>query len=424
MRIHRRHFLQGTAAAGAAATLSLPRLGHAVSGSDLKFLFVFNNGGWDPTRVFAPEFDNRNVDMEASGERETAGGISFVAHSARPSVSAFMQAHHSDLLVVNGVQVRSIAHEICTMIALTADTSGFKPDMATLIASQQGEAFTLPHLVLDGPSFPGDLGTNVARTGAQGQLEALLSGDILGWTDSAQPELPRPYEGTIDGYLARRAAARAALGRSSGDKALSGAFASAFEKATALKDYRYVMDFTTTGGLASQAEVAVDALSTGLSRCVSMGYPGSVGGGLGWDSHADNDATQSDLFEGLFAGLGQLMELLHSTPGSHSTTLAEETIVVVQSEMGRTPQLNATNGKDHWPYTSLMMLGPGLTTDRTVGSYDDSYVGDLVDLDTAEANASGRTLSAEAVGAALLALADIDPAAHIAGADPLLGILS
>lgn len=422
MRLNRRHLLQGTAAATA---LGLPRFARAdVPADGLKFLFVFNNGGWDPTRVFAPEFRNRNVDMELDAEEATAGGITYVAHADRPSVSSFMDAYHSELLVLNGLQVRSIAHEICTMIALTGDTSGFKPDFATLIASSTSTEYTLPHLVLDGPSFPGDRGTAVARTGSQGQLEALLSGDILGWTDTPQPELPRPYEGTIDEYLARRVSARSSIGRSVGDQTLAGAYADAFGKARDLKDYRHIMDFTTAGGsLASQAQVAVDALSTGLSRCVSLGFPGFSGNGLGWDSHADNDATQSPLFEGLFAGLGQLMQLLHSTPGTSGTTLAEETIVVVQSEMGRTPQLNGTVGKDHWPYTSLMMLGPGLTTDRVVGSFDDSYVGSLVDLDTAEVTGSGRTLSAEAVGAALLTLADIDPAEHIAGADPLLGIL-
>ena len=112
--------------------------------------------------------------------------------------------------------------------------------------------------------------------------------------------------------------------------------------------------------------------------------------------------------------------MLHSTPGTVGTTLADETTVVVQSEMGRTPQLNATNGKDHWPYTSLMMLGPGLTTDRVVGAFNDGYVGELVDLGSAEVTASGRTLSVEAIGAALLVVG-IDPAEHIAGADPLLG---
>lgn len=424
MRIHRRQLLQGTAAAAAgAASLGLPRLARAdVAPANLKFLFVFNSGGWDPTRVFAPEFRNRNVDMELGASEETAGGISWVHHPARPAVTSFMEAWHTDLLVLNGLQVRSIAHEICTMIALTGDTSGFKPDMATVIASASGEQYTLPHLVLNGPSFPGDLGTAVARTGSQGQLEALLSGDIRSWTDVPVTELPRPYEGTIDRYLARRAQARSDQGVSSLDQSLAGDFRRSLTNAQGIKDFRYVMDFTTSDTLASQAQVAVDALSTGLSRCVSLGFAGN--GGLGWDSHADNDATQSSLFEALFTGLGQLVELLHATPGESATTLAEETVLVVQSEMGRTPQLNGTNGKDHWPYTSLMMMGPGLTTNRVIGGFDDGYVGNLVDLASGETTDSGRTLSAEAVGAALLAMADIDPAEHISGADPLTGILS
>ena len=111
----RRTFLGASLGSGAALAsgLSLPRRAHAASAADLKFVFVFNSGGWDPTRVFAPEFGNRNVDMEPGAERGTAGGLAFVDHPDRPSVRAFFEAHH-DLLVVNGVQVRSIAHEICT----------------------------------------------------------------------------------------------------------------------------------------------------------------------------------------------------------------------------------------------------------------------------------------------------------------------
>jgi hypothetical protein len=196
----------------------------------------------------------------------------------------------------------------------------------------------------------------------------------------------------------------------------------AHDKAVDLRGYRYVMDFTTDGTIESQAAVAVDALSVGLSRCVSLSFPNS--GGLSWDSHGDNDTTQSALFEGLFGGLSALMALLRSTPGTSATTLAEETVVVVQSEMGRTPNLNPANGKDHWPYTSMMLLGPGLTTNRVVGALNSGYVGELIDLDTAEVDPGGRTLSAESIGAALLAMADIDPALHVDGADPLLGVLA
>ena len=85
---------------------------------------------------------------------------------------------------------------------------------------------------------------------------------------------------------------------------------------------------------------------------------------FGWDTHEDNDDDQSPLWEGLFDGLNELMTLLDATPGQTTPTLAGETMVVVMSEMGRTPKLNPANGKDHWPYTSILMVGAGLDGGR------------------------------------------------------------
>ncbi|MFT4976965.1 MAG: hypothetical protein ACI8S6_002870 [Myxococcota bacterium] len=421
----RRHFIKGFLGSAAVLGAGLPirRARAAVSGSDLKFIFVFNQGGWDPTRVFATEFSNGNVDMEPGAAQASRGGMSWVSHPDRPSVDSYFQINADRMLVTNGMLVRSISHDICTMLALTGSTSGFAPDWPAIIAADAAERYTLPHLVLGGPSFPGELGVAVARSGSNGQLEGLLSGNILDLSDTPVDGLSQPAQGTIDRYLLRRAAARATGGRSEVDDTLSAAFSDAMRKAVDLKDYRYVMDFTGGADLSSQAQVAVDALQVGLSRCVTLGYPGASVG-LGWDSHADNDATQSQLFEGLFLGLGQLMSLLQSTPGSQGGALADETVVVVLSEMGRTAQLNATSGKDHWPYTSAMLLGPNLTTGRVVGGSDEGYYGLNIDLGTGEVDDNGRILSAEALGATLLAAADIDPGEHIMDADPITGLLA
>ena len=421
--INRRHFLGATAAG--TAGLALPfRTAHAtVNAADRKFIFVFNSGGWDPTRVFATEFDNSNVDMEADAQRGSAGGIEFVDHPSRPSVRAFMEQNHDRMLVINGLQVRSIAHEICTMIALTGNTSGLAPDWATILAAGGDTALTLPHLVLGGPSFTGPLGTTSARTGAAGQLEGLLSGDLIEASDQAVGRLPQPYTDRIDRFLQRRSGAELGSARGSVKRALTGAYDDALAKALGLKDYRWVMDFSGGAGLADQAQVAADALTLGLSRCVSIGYPGA-GAGLGWDSHAQNDDTQSALFEGLFNGLGQLVEVLRTTPGDTTATLAEETVVVVLSEMGRTPMLNATAGKDHWPYTSMMILGDGITGDRVVGGFDDGYAGLSVDPGSAELSSSGPVLSVESIGAALLQLGGEDPGQWLNGFTPLGGVLT
>src|SRR5688572_17013974 len=113
--ISRRNLLASSAGL---AAFGLPSPVSAISGGGRKLVFVFNPGGWDPTRVFADGFDLA-VDMEPDAERATIGGIGFVDHAARPAVRAFFEAHHARSLVLNGILVRSIAHEICTMIALT-----------------------------------------------------------------------------------------------------------------------------------------------------------------------------------------------------------------------------------------------------------------------------------------------------------------
>lgn len=417
--INRRTFL-GASAAGLAA-LGLPtRVARAGSASDLKFIFVFAQGGWDPTRVFASEFSNNAVDMEAEADRATAGDIRYVDHPDRPSVRTFMETWHSRMVVFNGVMVRSIAHEICTMIAMTGTTSGLTPDWPAAIGNAERSLYTLPHLVLGGPSFPGDLGVAVTRTGSNGQLEALLDGDALAMSDIPTGGPNAPAEALIDRFLARRAAAGTLGVQPASVQALRNDYATAVEHARALKDLRYVMDFTGGADVADQAPVAVDALARGVCRCVTLnaGTPGA------WDTHTQNDDSQSPLWESTFSGLGQLMQYLASTAGRSAATLADETVVVLLSEMGRTPALNGFNGKDHWPFTSVMLVGPRLRGDRVIGGFDDNYYGQNVDPATGDVVDDAPALSAESVGATVLALADIDPGEYVSGVEPITGVLA
>jgi hypothetical protein len=417
----RRHILSGASVATALAAFGAPGTARAITGSGRKFVFVFNPGGWDPTRVFVDGFD-LPIDMEFDAERATAGGISYVDHPLRPSVRAFFEAHHASTLVLNGIMVRSIAHEICTMIALTGTTSGLAPDWPAILAAQERAEFVLPHLVLAGPSFPGPLGVAVSRTGSSGQLEALVSGAAVDWSDTPVAGLDRVSESLVDRYLARRAEARATGAKGVIDGQLLADFRDAGTQLGSLKDLRYGMDFTGGSTLQEQAVVAAEALSQGVSRCATLAHPGPFGGT--WDTHANNDVLQAPLWEDLFAGLSQLMIELAARPGSGGGTLADETTVVVLSEMGRTPLLNGLAGKDHWPYTSAMIIGSGVTGDRVVGGLDQTYYGLGVDPASGDVDASSPLLSSEVVGATLLQLADVDPGPYVSGVAPLTGVLT
>lgn len=49
--------------------------------------------------------------------------------------------------------------------------------------------------------------------------------------------------------------------------------------------------------------------------------------------------------------------------------MLDDTTVVVWGEFGRTPKINASGGRDHWPQVSCALLaGGGLRTGQVIGS--------------------------------------------------------
>ena len=73
-------------------------------------------------------------------------------------------------------------------------------------------------------------------------------------------------------------------------------------------------------------------------------------------SHGDNDATNQHCLS-LFKSFSSYDTVTQPHDAS-GQLLSENTTIVVFSEMGRTPQLNATLGKDHGPY--LCCCGDGV----------------------------------------------------------------
>ncbi len=411
--MNRRDVLRASGALCALFGLGAPLHAAAAAPGDRKFLFVFNSGGWDPTRVFADAFD-LPVDMEPTAQRAQVGDIHFVDHVERPSVRAFFEAHASRATVFNGMLVSSVAHEACTRICMTGSTDDGRPDWGAMLASDQS-GLLLPSLVVAGPSFAGPLGSHVIRTGQAGQLQDLIDGSSV--RTSGGTLLGAEALTEVDAYLARRAAA-APRGTASETRVRDG-YAGALDQLGPLRGLNGELDLGYAFEFRGQTDLAVEALAAGTSRCVTIAH-----GDGQWDSHAGNDATQSFLFESLFAGLLRLMEQLQTTPGTSGGTLAEETTVVVLSEMGRTPLKNGDDGKDHWPYTSAMVLSDAFVGDRVIGTFDSGYQGRNLDPRSGEVFDGGEPFTAQMFGATLLASAGLDPLANGLGAPPITGVIN
>ena len=418
MRLTRRQIL-GAAGAALVAPAFAPVARATVSRSDMRFLFVRIFGGWDTTRAFAPEFDNPDVVMETYAGPATAGNIRYVDCEQRPSVRSFFERWHERTLVVNGLVVPSVNHRICLQLAMTGSNVESAADWPTLIASARADAFGLPHVVAGGQPIPGLLGANLVRVGSNGQIDSLLSGQIFDHSALPVSGYSTDTEAIIEAAVRREAAARAQAGLYTREKRLKDAYVSALARSATMRELRDNVAWGTDGTFESQVDLAVDLLSQGLSRCVTIAHESQD-----WDSHEANEGKQDNLFESLFSGLNYLMDELTSTPGAIAETVAEETVVVVMSEMGRTPQENSVKGKDHWAHTSSMLIGPGITGDRVVGGFDELFYGYKLDLASGEIDEDGAELNPNVWGATLMQLADIDPASVLTEGEPMMGIFA
>lgn len=409
----------GAMGLGALGLGARPAMAASVSGSDLKFLFVVCYGGWDPTRVFASELDNPFVDLEGDAGLGTSGDLRWIEHDSRPAVTEYMSLQAARTLFFNGVLVQSIAHENCLRIQLTGSTAQDRSDWGAILAGERAEAFALPQVVVGGPSFPGDFGAFVTRTGTGGQLTSLLSGDIAATSDTPVSAVDGTAEAIMDRYLRSRSAARLSSAASGEDALLMDAFDRALEREQLLKSLRHDVPWSAATTFAGQARLAIELMSLGLSRVSTLSY--SL---YGWDTHTMNDTYQALNFQGLFTELNAIHDRLARTPGTTAATLADETVVVVMSEMGRTPQLNGNDGKDHWPYTATMVTGPNIRGGRVIGGYDSAYYGRTIDPATGDVADDATNLSSDVVGATLLALGGVDPSGYTTGVEPVLGALA
>ncbi len=393
----------------ASAGLLLPALPAwtASKAGERKFMFIFCSGGWDPTYCFAPMFHSSVVDMEDTATTGTAGGITFVDDASRPSVQAFFEDHHQRTCIINGIESRSVAHDICLRLIMTGSTLATTNDWPSTLASRSAQDRLLPMVNISGPSYTSTLASSVVRVGSNGQLSGLLSGDIFAQEGSAISLPSDEVQALEDAFVlarAEQAAAAAARGRAQAILDIAATSEEHLEQLLELSD-----DLNLSGGtnLVERASILSECFEKGLSRCGMVEYNGFMD--LSWDTHGAN-VNQGFSFEELTSSLSQIIADLESRPGEVSTSLLDEVTIVVLSEMGRYPQLNDRGGKEHWTFTSAMLIGAGVAGDQVIGGYSaENYSGESVDLVSGEITSSGTDLLPGHLGATLMAMADIDP---------------
>jgi hypothetical protein len=117
------------------------------------------------------------------------------------------------------------------------------------------------------------------------------------------------------------------------------------EDAKTLERYKGVENFLTARRLV-EAGVGFVTLSYG-----------------GWDTHSDNFKTLKRQLPVLDRAIANLVQDLHDKG------LAEDVVLMVAGEFGRTPKVNNSAGRDHWsPVMSTLVAGGGLKMGQAVGA--------------------------------------------------------
>jgi hypothetical protein len=172
-------------------------------------------------------------------------------------------------------------------------------------------------------------------------------------------------------------------------------------------DIALSLPFGRRESLASQVPFTLDLLSSGLCHAVFMET------GLPWDTHADA-SRQGVFWQTTFFGLDLLATRLQQEG------LLDQTLVVVVSEMGRSPRRNDQDGTEHWTYTGALVFGAGVAGYRQIGGTDDELIGLPTDPETGQLGGD-EPLSYSSFAAGILEAVGVDPDPWLPGVPALRG---
>lgn len=108
------------------------------------------------------------------------------------------------------------------------------------------------------------------------------------------------------------------------------------------------------------------------TRLVTVNMFDTVFNRVTWDCHADGGALASSL-DDYRTTLCPMFDRAYSTllEDLRQRGMLSNTLVVAMGEFGRTPQLNARGGRDHWPGVwSILFAGAGVRGGQVIGASD------------------------------------------------------
>ena len=327
------------------------------------FYMVFNaSGGWDTTYLMDPKGVGEINRLYKEGDILTKGQHKFAPTDKQKtggmSNEEFFGEFGSELLTLNGLDYSVNNHSPGSRYMATGKLDSLAyPTFAALVAACKGPTCPLSFLTFGNYSATGNI-VAMSRVPYLPSLQKIANADAIDGNARS------PYHADfalarIEQALSEQRATRATqplLPRQ--ERAESMLYAAQVNSKSLQRVTPHIPATIPKERLAQQAEIALASFKAGV--CVSANL--SIGQ---FDSHANNDTDQMKLIPELLAGIAYVLRR------AEALKIREKLVVVIQSEMGRTPTYNKGNGKDHWSIGSIMFLGPGIKGNRVIGATDE-----------------------------------------------------
>lgn len=320
------------------------------------------SGGWDTTYLMDPKGINEINRLYQEGDILTHGAHKF-APTAKyiqggMSNEDFYAQFGDELLVLNGLDYSVNNHSPGARYMATGKLDSLAyPTFAALVAACQGPACPLSFLTFGNYSATGNL-VAMARIPYLPSLQRIANADAIEG-NAKSPYHDRFALDRIEQALADQNSASAQAPRLPRlERAENMLYAAQVNSKALERVTPYIPSDIPKERLAQQAEIALASFKAGV--CVSTNL--TIGQ---FDSHANNDPDQMKLIPEFLAGIAYLIQR------AEELKIRDQLVVIVQSEMGRTPTYNKGNGKDHWSIGSIMFLGRGIQGNRVIGATDE-----------------------------------------------------
>ncbi|NUO53312.1 MAG: DUF1501 domain-containing protein [Polyangiaceae bacterium] len=340
-------------------------------------------GGWTVTHMMDPKA-GIGTGADAMGNylsNGQAGNLFYAALETLPNAAnqqdqglsqkTFFDRHFQDLLVINGIDMATNAHDVGTRAIWAGDMAEGKPTVAALIAAglapgapmgyvsaggydttagvapatRLGNIDAVKRLAFPYRSEPNDAESNYLTEATQARIQAARQTRFD--VKSKQQRLPRINTALNRLHLSR-------LGQN---------------ELKLLMDYLPPGD-ELEGGMVGSVQLAAAAFRAGLCAVVSIGSGG-------WDNHDQVDQNMLGNTADLYPQISRITEVLAAQG------IADRSAIFMGSDFGRTPGYNGGQGKDHWAVSSMMVMGyvngQKIAGNRVVGQTTEGH--DPVPLD-------------------------------------------